>query len=151
MKFNKTPEEARKLLVEALRSGKHKQTTRVLERRNNDGCVIGNCCLGVAVRLFMEYEPHIGIETESITEWVNNELISVTRFSYVGTTTLSDSHVVEWLGFSNYNGTIKKENKIAKELIAKEKEPMLTVANDSGYSFEDIAQIIEDGDVVLRD
>lgn len=36
--------------VAALRSGKYKQTQRMLERQDNQGFILGNCCLGVLCR-----------------------------------------------------------------------------------------------------
>ena len=50
MKFNKTPEEARKLWVEALRSGQYKQAHHRFASRE------GYCCLGVACEVFMQHE-----------------------------------------------------------------------------------------------
>lgn len=118
----KTPEEARKFWVEGLRSGRFKQITGALE---NDG---RNCCLGVACRLYMED----GGELEVFMS--NNEIVSFDRErGYLPT------KVMDWLGLHERDGTLRNE------YIS------LSRMNDSGHSFEEIANVIESEDLILKD
>ncbi len=55
--------------IEALRSGKYKQTQEYLERLDDDGKVVGNCCLGVLCRI-AKLEVH---EDSRNTEFFDSE------------------------------------------------------------------------------
>lgn len=70
----------KELWVNALRSGKYKQTKSTL--RNN----YGYCCLGVLCDL---YNPG---------KWKYSSLLTPTEFSYLNMTSMLSQEVVEWAG-----------------------------------------------------
>lgn len=115
-KFKLKPAEARKLWVEALRSGKYQQGREVLRRF--DGFDHQFCCLGVACDLFAAHE---GALSWSLTD------------SFDGQTQILPVAVRNWLGLRDRNGSYGDDDHHAA----------LDAHNDSGWSFESIADIIE--------
>lgn len=115
-------------LVKALRSGDYKQTQRTLHRitDHTDGPA-GYCCMGVAVKLYLDEHPDSFQIKESprggVIEYVNDD--GGRHFSVPPTV------VRDWLGFEDHNGTYN------------DGEKCLTGDNDRGATFEEIADTIE--------
>lgn len=132
--YNETPAEARQLLVDALRSGEYTQCAGTLEKRVA-GEVIGNCCLGVACRLFVaRYPDRLGvIEAEQYTEF--HDCTKGVGGDYYSA--LLPPSVQEWLGFRTRDGSLR----------GGESSITLSAANDTGRSFDYIANLIERGAV----
>lgn len=117
----KSPREARKALVAALRSGRYTQITGGLERLDADGNVIGNCCLGVACR---EY-----IADGGTLELRRMKLAGDEYTAFAGDGGFLPGAVQAWLGFANALGNNSRQN--------------LAYLNDHGTTFAEIADIIE--------
>lgn len=113
----RTREEVIKLWVKALRSGKYKQTKKVLRNRQ------GFCCLGVLCDL---------AEKDGGQGWAKSE--SLDGMYYYGadsqTGTLSPRMAAFIVGSKNPY----KQDEILEELVN---------LNDSGHSFDKIATVIE--------
>jgi hypothetical protein len=122
-----TPAEARKLWVEALRSGEFAQTTGVLRDEN------GYCCLGVACEIAVQ---HGVIEPPQGHKAVAGRIF----YNFDGSdATLPDS-VREWLGLWADDGSIYNDGSGS---IYNDGES-LTKMNDNGKTFAEIAAVIED-------
>ncbi len=67
MTFKNTPEQARALWVQALRSGDYKQTTGSLHDEH------GYCCLGVACVVYQEHVGDLKVEEDNDETSYNNE------------------------------------------------------------------------------
>lgn len=105
-----------KAWVAALRSGKYEQGRGYLK--------VGNlfCCLGVACDIAVK----------------NGVDIEVTDTSYDGETKVMPEVVTAWLGLRNEEGYYETRNDY-NLLVGKR----LTIDNDDGKTFEEIADIIE--------
>lgn len=101
--------------VKVLRSGEYPQGTCYL---NRDGKF---CCLGVACELYQK-------ETGALTVRENNSIVT-----YQGLDGALPNLVKDWLGLSSVTGSFYELN-ITESLAGK---------NDSGFSFNEIADIIE--------
>ena len=138
-KFNNTPEQARRLVAVALRSGKYKQGQGWLCRTPKGADTPEYCCLGVATIVAMESEPII---SENLTtERTPGRDDEVTRYISGGIPDQADAaflpEVVQvWLGFRTNSGAYAAVNGLGSH--------SLTQINDSdGASFEDIAAVFE--------
>lgn len=109
--------------IKALRSGKYKQTQRVLKDDK------GYCCLGVLSDLYgvdwskrkrKDYNG-TGYFCKKITKHVQGHI-------------LLPEDVKNWAGMKDINGTFKADGKFDQ----------LTAKNDSGASFKEIASAIEE-------
>lgn len=119
--FDLTPEEARALWVEDLRSEKYKQGKGVLHILDE------YCCLGVACCTFMRCGGVLDVkEKESFT-------------SYNGDITGLPVVVRKWLGLCSSDGLYKEYWDRLNMSLAED--------NDNGSSFLEIASIIEAGGV----
>jgi hypothetical protein len=130
--FNHTPEQARKLWCEALRSGKYKQGAGFLCYKTSERGEFF-CCLGVACEVFMEHEPGL-IDKNTfmhLTEYGKD-------WSY--STVVLPKLVAEWLGVPN-----DKIMSIPQGLLPDVRsQNTLTSINDYGNAdFNKIADIIE--------
>lgn len=108
-----------KLWVDALRSGEYKQGEGRLARVNNT-----YCCLGVACDLAIKNGVDI----------IRQIYIIDNCYSYDDEASFLPLKVREWLGF-NSNDTHGK--------LSSSRYDTLTKANDSGLSFNEIADLIE--------
>lgn len=106
--------------VEALRSGEYKQARGALTRKRNGD--VSHCCLGVACDLYAK-ENELDIEEAKRT----SEGVVI---SYGGTTGYLPERVREWLGLRDFCGAFDAINSLASR-------------NDSGATFNEIANIIE--------
>jgi hypothetical protein len=111
--FKNTPEQARKLWVEALRSGRYVQGKHNL--RSDDGY----CCLGVACDLYASIERGLLVERNDVTG----------AYEYDCRGGFMPDRVKDWLGLQNDSGTYSGGK--------------LSLANDNGVPFAEIADIIE--------
>lgn len=102
--------------VEALRSGRFKQTTGAL------GDAYGNCCLGVACE--------IAIENGII---LNKTVLATGKIAYGLQSAYLPTSVANWLGLASTTGDFK-HNEIECSLMGK---------NDGGANFLSIADLIE--------
>ena len=107
-----------KLWLEALRSGKYKQTTGMLHELDDEqGRTIGFCCLGVACEIYIATGHKLRRERKA------------RRVFYEGVSSCLPDDVQNWLGLHDTYG------KWAGGDLAAE--------NDSGASFAEIADLIE--------
>ena len=110
--------EARKHIIEVLRSGKYKQGTGAL-------CWDGNyCCVGVMAEEFLP-SADLRIKLPG----------SLKEICYAGVATMAPVYVVELLGLYNKVG----RNKSAKKSL-------LTLNDHDRYTFKEIADELETGD-----
>lgn len=109
--------EHRKLWVEALRSGKYRQTDAALRRGD------GFCCLGVAC------------DISGLGEWSDTDVDGkvIYRVGEEPAPNYLPKAVVSWLGVAGYNPRVKVDG--GTEVLA--------MMNDNGSSFTEIADIIE--------
>jgi len=130
--------EHRRQWIEALRSGNYKQGTGTLRAGDN------YCCLGVAC------------EVSELGKWVplnadENEEKPILADTYLYLVDGEIAHggylpekVMDWLGVSN-NGVY------VKGVYSNDNfHETLIVFNDGGYSFGIIADMIEDGEIVVK-
>lgn len=103
--------------VKTLRSGEYKQGHKRLRTLSsyNDECAY--CCLGVACDLYAK---------EKGIQWNRDHIL--------GHGGILPFEVSKWLGLGSKDGGFKDANGVAD---------YLTVRNDQGATFEDIADIIE--------
>lgn len=107
----------------ALRSGEYDQATGKLRELNDDGDVVGYCCLGVACEIS-------GLGTWEGEDYLVN---GVSDPEVVG---LLPVAVRDWLGFDTSNPAL--------DLYEEESGTSATEANDDyGASFSEIADAIE--------
>ncbi len=118
-----TPESRRKLLVEALRSGEYKQGTGRLSRDQNG--VRQYCCLGVACMVYQKHVGDLKIDTDGPVHSYDTDVHGLPE------------KVQEWYGFDTRCGRLKETARIAYGYNS------LLLLNDSGYSFREIADVIE--------
>lgn len=106
-------------LIEALRSGKYKQTRRALHDEN------GYCCLGVACEVAIEN----GVSIKRLSPSQNRRI----SYTYNGESAILPSIVQEYFGFNDNNGGYEYDGSNVS----------LTDDNDWGKTFDEIADIIE--------
>ena len=113
----------KKKWVAELRSGKYTQIQEKLKDPRN-----GRCCLGVLCELYLEEHP------EDKAPKGKHKFYNVSEESYAcDSFALPNDKVYKWAGFS--------ANRV---LVSKERIGAAQVYNDSGFSFEEIAQMIEE-------
>lgn len=129
--------EIKKLWVEALRSGEYTQSMGALCNLKNVGtesrdeyAVKGYCCLGVLTDLAVKAgvvdweQPEDGLPLQGVRQTVEPGLEIVA-------TALLPTKVADWAGLEQANPLVRGES--------------LAGLNDSGASFERIADVIEEG------
>ena len=126
--FRLNPVQARKLWVSALKGGYYKQTVGYLHTKKDGQDKF--CCLGVACELYKELEGNINCEEQQ------NEDQTVIGYGplegYISTQILPPL-VQNWLGLESDAGIFQ----------GNELENSLVDLNDSGFSFKEIADVIE--------
>lgn len=118
-------EDNRKALIQALRSGKYEQGRGGLIRDNKF------CCLGVACEVLGL--KSVGIFKDYFLGYVTEERYLETTFAPV--------EVVKAFGLFSKAGAVNP----VLEAQTSEKQLRLTYMNDSGSSFEEIADALETG------
>ena len=124
--MNLTPDQARKKLVEALRSGEYVQARDSLRSEG------GYCCLGVACEIYRQEEGG--------PDWDYYQA----HWSYGGHSHNLPERVRRWLDFKRSGGLFSEPFQRDSKLV----ESLLDM-NDSGMSFAEIADVIEQGKVAL--
>ena len=118
--------ENRRKWVEALRSGKYKQTSGSLHDDN------GFCCLGVAC------------EISGLGEWERDAIFgNQTDYRYMGKTGSLPAPVAAWLGLTSKSPTWDEGKWSESGNITDDMDDNLAVRNDEGVTFAEIADIIE--------
>lgn len=108
--------------VAALRSGEYRQTTEAL--RNCKGF----CCLGVLVDIYLDTSPDATVKQRET--WTEGEFWVPHAGGYYENAVLP-SIVREWAGMKFSDGALGEGK-------------YLTAMNDTGMSFSEIADVIED-------
>lgn len=140
--FSNTPVEARKLWVDALRSGYYKQGKDFLCTVNVQTEEHSYCCLGVACELFMYHESAGALLSRNAEDTDITEEKSAIAIRYDDTAEVAPNIVKEWLGLKNQVGGYSDENGV--DTLSKSGIKLsLATLNDKGYTFEAIADIIE--------
>jgi hypothetical protein len=127
----------RKLLADALESGRFKQGEKFLCQK-----VDGNqlyCCLGVACELAME--NGVRLVKEEYDAYMNVFYYSGSNGQRI--TGVLPCEVKKWLGFTDNNGMFTNP-------LLDDQKMSLVDANDSGSSFLEIAKMIREGKVRLE-
>lgn len=132
-----TPKEARAGWVKALRSGKYTQTHDNLRDEH------GYCCLGVACDLYMKIEGG--------GKWRNEDGYYY-FFLYPETSSIAlPLRVRDWLGLSNTNPVcLSLEKSKYCSIAGPDGRWYLAGLNDKDVSFDEIADLIEQGKVELE-
>lgn len=138
-----SPARARELWVEALLSGKYEQCEGNLCLRRINSNKHSFCCLGVACELYIEHHPndkgfkkleppdnHITVLQYSDDKY--NEIVSQTL----------PTIVCKWLGLDKPSAPLKNPVDNYRNLIA---------LNDSGATFQEIAQVIKNQQLLLAE
>jgi hypothetical protein len=132
--FHETPEEARQIWIDGLRSGRYQQTRTFLMLRDDAG-KIKYCCLGVACALFMERYPKV---LNGSNRW-----LTATGFAAIQL----QEHVLapvqfelpevvrRWLGLADTRGSLRAH---------RTPPGVSTIAalNDNGVDFKRLADLI---------
>ena len=113
--------EPQRRLVEALRSGEFSQATDYLRVIGVDGSA-SYCCLGVACEIYRR-ETGLG-------HWDDVAFHASEHDSNNG---ILPHAVQEYFGFTDAGSTFAQDGELTQ----------LTILNDAGYSFEQIADVIE--------
>ena len=144
MKYKHTPEEARALLVAALRSGEYEQHTGQL--RSNSGY----CCLGVGCDVFLKVE---GIGRWREENGTGNWVFKIEKPGAYSTESLP-AEVRGWLGFLGAAGEFREAGEVGLSKVVEKDSHYgdkgevfynLADANDNGILFPEIADVIEKG------
>ena len=118
-KFRLSQSDARRKWIDALRSWKYKQTKKALFDKD------AYCCLGVACELF--------VENEGIGEIVRGEFSGHIKIGDSCHCFQLPDAVRDWLGLLTNVGSENGKN------------GCLAQANDSGYTFVEIARMLKSG------
>lgn len=111
--------------VRALRSGKYKQCTNFLTRRDGDK-IVGHCCLGVLCQLAIKK----GLDLKPVNATVNETVNKTEVLAYNKEYSELPTRAQRWAGLRNADGDFSYEES-------------LVGLNDEGKSFNEIAKIIE--------
>lgn len=113
--------EVAKIWVDALRSGEYTQGKQALKFTKAGKCY--HCCLGVLCELYDKYNE------EKLTETISDNSRRIIAFD--GETEILPERVREWAGLLNKRGSFNSGFESLMQF------------NDTGSSFEDIADVIE--------
>lgn len=116
--------------LDALRSGEYKQGKNVLHDEATDTF----CCLGVLCDLAVKE----GVVTSEHYEHVNR---MVTSYDAEGAFTVLPIKVAEWAGLEDSDDMRRAVN--PKVYVSSEPDGSVAYLNDLGYTFEQIADLIE--------
>lgn len=116
--------------VEALRSGKYKQTKRVLTSTNAKGKVVGHCCLGVLCTLAVQAGVIPPAKPKKLETYGERARYC---HSYGRDVEVLPPKVRKWVGMKTSSGDWPVNSYTIDSLTAK---------NDNGASFKKIANMI---------
>ena len=111
-----------KAWVAALRSGEYEQGKRALHPTKNT-----YCCLGVACELYRQANG-------GTWQWYSDKGVFLDGLSILPTHSILPIRVIKWLGLKSTIGSYPKGNGRYESLAAQ---------NDSGVTFNEIADVIE--------
>ena len=135
---SRTQKALRKRLIKALRSNEYTQVEGCLEAINNDGTIAGNCVMGVACRVLVQFAIDNEIEFELRVTHKPSHGYPI-LFGLVselnGRTKILPDNVRIAYGFTTQEGHFDEPIDQYTSLLD---------MNDSGLSFEKIAQILEE-------
>lgn len=132
-----TPEQHQnvKKWIEALRSGKYKQTAGCLHDSH------GHCCLGVACEAYLKEHPEgLSVESRQTGDFENN-----TRYAYDTREADLPEVVMEWLGLRSSFGNFQDAVRLVVDgsPITMNDLSDLNDSDDPKYTFDDIANLLE--------
>jgi hypothetical protein len=134
--------EAKKLWIEALRSGEYQQTRSVLHDDN------GFCCLGVLCDVAMKNWDIMSEWRESTEEErdAQDVLCDGPAYAFLGQVNVLPEQVMEWAGLEKNNPDVHGQCDDEDCACDEGGEWTVTLAelNDDGRSFSEIADMIED-------
>ena len=127
--------ENRQKWVVALRSDKYQQGKTVLHLETPNG-EVKYCCLGVAC------------EVSGLSQWGDFQLDPYKNklYEYLGAHTELPAEVQDWLGLKCDAGIVK-----TSIMCGGKPRGELTSLNDNGYTFEQIADVIESNNLMYVD
>lgn len=124
-------------LIEDLRSGRSRQATGRLKKiLDNEGYRVGFCCLGRACELYRSETARGFWEHTDTGELAFHPTNSVDDDT--GSTTVMPRIVADWYGFDNLDPSIPYEDREGNKTYIH-----LSGLNDSGFTFDQIADMIE--------
>lgn len=115
------------LWIEALRSGKFKQTKKVLKRKTKNK-EFAHCCLGVLCELYNKTHKNKLKQEEKTELWSNKKYVL-----FDGEELLLPNKVMKWSGIKTRDGAFSN---IDNDTLAQ--------LNDEGKKFSTIAKVIEE-------
>lgn len=136
------PEKAAKFSA-ALRSGDYEQTKGYLERLDEDGGVIGRCCLGVACRIAIDDGVPLHVETEADVDDPHTQ--------FEGESGGLPDMVREWLGqitdgtkpLPNPNLILVIPAHLSKKARGAKSEWATVLNDERGFTFSEIADCVD--------
>lgn len=141
--------ESKRLVVEALRSDRFKQGKYNLAVDEHDGEGVRHCCLGVMCEVAIENGVDIArIERKASTPAIERHFHAddTVYLAYDGETTLPPRRVLDWLyGPEVHKGMLQVVVDIdnGDDVVTKPEE-FVYLNDDADWTFEQIAQAIED-------
>ena len=144
-------EQVKKMWVDALRSGEYKQGQNVLHAYNSVG-EERFCCLGVLCDIAVKHNV-VARSDEARRNFPSIDNLQTAGFSYGWQSAMVDLpvEVIEWAGlpFCSDEGDLDYFNHGDPLVVATDEwgevaEKNISTLNDSGWSFSDIAKIIEE-------
>lgn len=134
-------EENVKICIAALRSKEYKKAIGALELVDENGEVLGNCCLGVFTREAMKHGVNITAEVVGGTTYFH-----APGYSTQGENAIMPKPVMDWLGVNEGNPSVEVEDEHGCPVLVG-----LAALNDGNsespgcreYSHEEIADILE--------
>lgn len=129
--------EIKRKWVAALRSGEYRQAKDYLARTNDDGQVVGYCCLGVLCEIAVQEEaiaPPSPINYEG-SLW------------YDGDDVVLPESVAAWAGLDSEDPAVPRPEGAREHpsfLSRGEDKTTLASLNDGGFTFAQIADLIEE-------
>ena len=128
--------------VSALRNGKFNQTSHVLNRiEENDGTVQESfCCLGVLCKLYEEETGELNHEIDLVKTVGKKQCMAR---KYDGEAHLLPPAVLQWAGMNDCLGDLSEAPVELLDRIKNTYVSRLVELNDTGATFEELADIIE--------
>lgn len=133
--WKQSPEKARKLWVEALRSGEYEQCQNSLHKQ--DACGFDQyCCLGVACEVYQQHVGDLDIATHTLDD----------EKTYDGEFATLPHKVAKWLNIEP-SGTLSEHKSVPREDEDYEGiiNSLVDANDDFEFNFGQIADIIEEG------
>lgn len=122
--------EIKKLWVKTLRSGEYKQGRNRLKSQSDYDDTVRHCCLGVLCEIAIKNGVNIPTSswrnTDTLTEWI---------FGADERAEFPPDEIVKWAGLECDNPMVKDQY---------DTSTTLSDLNDTGHSFSEIADIIEE-------